>query len=51
MDGSLRSKIIGAISSIDIPSGDQEAIDAALLNRVKLAVYLTMASPAFNAQF
>jgi uncharacterized protein (DUF1800 family) len=51
MDSSLRSKIISAITSIDIPTGDQASIDAALINRVRLAIYLTMASPKFNAQF
>jgi uncharacterized protein (DUF1800 family) len=51
MSSTLQSQIASAISSIPIPSGDQNAIDAALLNRVQTAVYLTMASPDFSAQF
>ena len=51
MDGTLRSQIISAVSSIAIPTGDQNAIEAALAARVETAVYLTMASPAFAAQF
>ncbi len=51
MDSTLRSQIINAVSSIPIPSGDQNAINAALNARVATAVYLTMASPAFAAQF
>jgi uncharacterized protein (DUF1800 family) len=51
MDGTLQSNIVSAISSIPIPTSDQTAINAALLNRVKLAIYLTMAAPTFNAQF
>jgi uncharacterized protein (DUF1800 family) len=51
MDSTLYSQILGAIQAIDIPSGDQNAINAALTNRVETAIYLTMASPSFNAQF
>lgn len=51
MDSTLYGQIVAAVSAIDIPSGDQNAINAALLNRVQAAIYLTMASPAFNAQF
>jgi uncharacterized protein (DUF1800 family) len=51
MDGTLRSQIIDAVSAILIPSSGQSAIDAALAARVQTAVYLTMASPAFAAQF
>ena len=51
MDSTLRSQIITAVSSISIPSGDQDAINAALANRVKTAIYLTMAAPAYGAQF
>jgi len=50
MDTTLYSQILGAINAIDIPSGDQTAINQALANRVETAIYLTMASPAFNAQ-
>ena len=51
MDSTLRSQILGAVSAIAIPSGDQNAINAALLARVQTAIYLTMASPSFSAQF
>jgi len=51
MDSTLRSEILGAVSAIPIPSGDQNAINAALAARVQTAVYLTIASPAFCAQF
>jgi uncharacterized protein (DUF1800 family) len=51
MDPTLYGQILGAISAIDIPSGDQNAVNAALANRVEAAIYLTMASPAFSAQF
>ena len=51
MDGALQTQILAAINAIDIPSGDRNAINAARLNRVQTAIYLTMASPAFNAQF
>ena len=47
----LRGQILAAVNSIAIPSGDQNAINAALANRVKTAIYLTMASPAYSAQF
>ncbi len=51
MDSTLYSQILSAINSIPVPSGDQNAINAALLTRVETAIYLTMASPAYNAQF
>ncbi len=51
MDSTLRSQILNAVSAIPIPAGDQNAINAALTARVKMAVYLTMASPSFSAQF
>ena len=51
MDSTLRSQIINAVSSIPVPSGDENAIEAALRARVETAIYLTMASPAFSAQF
>jgi uncharacterized protein (DUF1800 family) len=51
MDPTLYGQILAAISAIDIPSGDQNAVNAALANRVEAAIYLTMASPAFSAQF
>ena len=51
MDSKLYGQILAAISSIPIPAGDQNAINAALQNRVKAAIYLTIASPSFSAQF
>jgi uncharacterized protein (DUF1800 family) len=51
MDSTLYGQIVSAVSAIDIPTGDQNAINAALLSRVQTAIYLTMASPSFSAQF
>jgi uncharacterized protein (DUF1800 family) len=51
MDSTLQGQIVNAVSSIPIPTGDQNAINAALANRVMTAIYLTMASPSFNTQF
>jgi uncharacterized protein (DUF1800 family) len=51
MDPTLYSQILAAINAIPIPAGDQNAINAALLSRVQTAIYLTMASPSFCAQF
>jgi uncharacterized protein (DUF1800 family) len=51
MDSTLRGEIIGAVSTIPVPQGDQNAINAALATRVQTAVYLTTASPVFSAQF
>ncbi len=50
MSSTLYSEILNAIASIPIPSGDQNAINAALLSRVQTAIYLTVASPDFAAQ-
>jgi uncharacterized protein (DUF1800 family) len=50
MSSSLYSQIESVVESIPIPSGDQTAINAALLSRVQTAVYLTVASPEFAAQ-
>jgi hypothetical protein len=49
MDTPLRSQVLSAIGSIAIPSSNQLAIDAALALRVRVAVYLIMASPAYAA--
>jgi uncharacterized protein (DUF1800 family) len=51
MDSTLYGQILAAINAIPIPTGDQNAINAALANRVQTAIYLTMASPSFCAQF
>ncbi len=51
MSATLRSQILDAVESIPIPSGNSNAINAALASRVRTAIYLTMASPDFSAQF
>nr|WP_303657405.1 DUF1800 domain-containing protein [Asticcacaulis aquaticus] len=52
MSATLKSKIVTAVSTVTIPGGTatQAQIDAAKLNRVKLAVLLSMASPEYIAQ-
>ena len=50
MSSNLYNQILSAIGSIPIPSSDQNAINAALLSRVRTAIYLTVASPDFAAQ-
>ncbi len=50
MSNSLYTQIESAVTSIPIPSGDDAAVDAALLSRVETAIYLTVASPDFAAQ-
>jgi uncharacterized protein (DUF1800 family) len=51
MDSNLYSQILSAVNAIPIPSGDQNAINAALVARVRTAIFLTMASPSYCAQF
>ncbi|HEY2469911.1 MAG TPA: DUF1800 domain-containing protein [Terracidiphilus sp.] len=51
MDSNLYSQILSAVSAIPIPSGDQNAINSALGARVRTAIFLTMASPSYCAQF
>ena len=50
MSSTLYSQIVNAVTSIPIPTGDQNAINAALLSRVETAIYLTVASPDYAAQ-
>jgi uncharacterized protein (DUF1800 family) len=50
MNSTLYNQILTAVASIPIPTGDQNAINAALLGRVQTAIYLTVASPDFAAQ-
>jgi uncharacterized protein (DUF1800 family) len=50
MSSTLDNQILAAVNAIPIPSGDQNAINAALLARVQTAIYLTVASPDFAAQ-
>ena len=51
MDSTLYSQISSAVSAIPVPAGDQSAINAALAARVRTAVFLTMASPSYCAQY
>lgn len=51
MDSNTYNQILSAVSSITIPTGDQNAINAALKARAQTAIFLTMASPAYCAQF
>lgn len=51
MDANTRSQILSAVNAIAIPSTGTDAINAALLNRVRTAIYLTMATPTYAAQF
>lgn len=51
MDGNTYNQILSAVSAISIPTGDQSAVNAALGARVRTAIFLTMASPAYCAQF
>jgi len=53
MTTARRQQIIDAVTAVTIPSGGtttQAQIDAALLNRSKLAVYLTVVSPDYILQ-
>jgi uncharacterized protein (DUF1800 family) len=50
MSSTLEGEIVNAVSAIEIPTGDQNAINAALAARAQTAVYLTLASPDFTAQ-
>lgn len=51
MSTTLRNRIVDAINSIYVPASPQSVIDSQLMNRVQTAIYLTMASPEFSAQF
>jgi hypothetical protein len=50
MSSTLYNAILTTISAIPIPTGDQNAINAAELSRVQAAIYLTVASPDYAAQ-
>jgi uncharacterized protein (DUF1800 family) len=52
MSAGLRSRIVTAVSAVAIPGGaaTQAQIDTATLNRVKLAVFMIMASPEYLMQ-
>jgi len=52
MDSTLYSQILSAVSAISVPTGgDQNVINAALAGRVRTAVFLTLASPSYCAQY
>jgi uncharacterized protein (DUF1800 family) len=51
MDSNLRGEIISAVGSIPVPGTGINEINAALSNRVKTAIYLTMAAPSYSAQY
>lgn len=52
MSATLRQRLMDAINGVAIPGGSatQAQINSALLNRAKIAVFLTMASPEYLAQ-
>ncbi|MDC7692743.1 DUF1800 domain-containing protein [Asticcacaulis sp. DXS10W] len=51
MSDGLKSKIVAAVNSVTIPAtGTTAQVDAAKLNRVKLATLLSVASPEYIAQ-
>jgi uncharacterized protein (DUF1800 family) len=51
MSAALRAKLLAAVNGVAIPTGATAAqTSAALLNRTKLAVFLTMASPEYITQ-
>jgi len=52
MSAALRQRIVDAVNSVAIPGGaaTQAQINAALLNRAKLANFMTMASAEYLAQ-
>ncbi len=53
MSSVLRSRIVDSVNAIVVPSSattTQAQIDAALLNRAKLAVFLAMSSPEYIVQ-
>lgn len=52
MSMGLRGRIVAAVGSVPIPAAgaSQAAIDAARLNRAKLAIFLAMAAPEYMAQ-
>jgi uncharacterized protein (DUF1800 family) len=53
MSAGLKQRIVDSVAGVAIPASNgtnQAAIDTALLNRAKLAVYLTMVSPDYLIQ-
>jgi uncharacterized protein (DUF1800 family) len=53
MSSTLRARIVESVNSVTVPAAtgtNQAAIDTALLNRSRLAVYMTMVSPEYLVQ-
>lgn len=50
MSAGLHQRIVDLVNSVTIPTGTAAQISAAQLNRVKLAVFTTMASPEYLVQ-
>lgn len=53
MSATMRQRLVDAITSVPVPAStgsNQAAIDTALLNRARLAVFLTMTSPEYLVQ-
>ena len=50
MSPGLTTRIVNAVTAVPVPTSGAPAIKAALLNRARLAVFLTMASPEYLAQ-
>ncbi|WP_309629087.1 DUF1800 domain-containing protein [Brevundimonas sp.] len=53
MSSTLRARIVESVNSIAVPAAtgsNQATIDTALLNRSRLAVYMTMVSPEYLVQ-
>jgi len=50
MSTTLRDRIIAGINTVNIPSSGQSAIDNARLNRVRIAILLSMISPEYLVQ-
>jgi uncharacterized protein (DUF1800 family) len=51
MSAGLHQKVLDAVSDVAVPvSGTEDQVSAALLKRVQLAVFLTMASPEYITQ-
>jgi uncharacterized protein (DUF1800 family) len=53
MSAGLKQRIIDSVSGVAVPAAtatNQATVDAALLNRAKLAIYMTMISPDYLVQ-
>ena len=51
MSGTLQGRLTSAIQGVAVPAnGTPAQVNAALLNRAKLAIFMTMASPEYLVQ-